>query len=509
MGTKLIIGLSVGGLLLLALGLIARFVYPLIYNNESSLADGSMVYDEWQAPDYPIYMKYYMYTYTNAQDFVDGTDPKPEVEQLGVLSYRETQVKFDLEYVDDDKRVIYYNNKSYVFDEETSTMAENDTIVVPNILLFTILATYQETLNWGFIKFFANRDFNGGDPDYVNAVSPFYMVEAGDFLWGYNDNLFLEQLHGLDAEVPTKFGLQVNNTNDGQYEIYTGKGDDNDKRGIVEKWDNLTALTFWYSDTCNMINGTDGTIFPVDVPKDERLYVFNTQICRSIFLEAEEDQEIEGIDTTKFVAPSEVFEVDFEDNVGYCTGGEKDECLGNGLLDASKCYKELIKDQTGQSLDISLIISSPEFLYCDNNTIESIIGFDPNPAEHETYLNMERTSGVILKAAKRVQVNTNIKYFNGIDSLETMEKIVDRTGQSGQYLVPLFWGEESLPVDSKLTDLVNESTRVTTAVLVLAYLFIAFGCILIVVAVALVVYSSTKKTSAYEMDKEGLLRRQF
>ena len=134
----------------------------------------------------------------------------------------------------------------------------------------------------------------------------------------------------------------MNNTNDGQYEIYTGKGDDNDKRGIVEKWDNLTALTFWYSDTCNMINGTDGTIFPVDVPKDERLYVFNTQICRSIFLEAEEDQEIEGIDTTKFVAPSEVFEVDFEDNVGYCTGGEKDECLGNGLLDASKCYSELI-----------------------------------------------------------------------------------------------------------------------------------------------------------------------
>ena len=47
-------------------------------------------------------------------------------------------------------------------------------------------------------------------------------------------------------------------------------------------------------------------------------------------------------------------------------------------------------------------------------------------------------------------------------------------------------------MDSKLTDLVNESTRVTTAVLVLAYLFIAFGCILIVVAVALVVYSSTK-----------------
>ena len=35
MGTKLIIGLSVGGLLLLALGLIARFVYPLIYNNVS------------------------------------------------------------------------------------------------------------------------------------------------------------------------------------------------------------------------------------------------------------------------------------------------------------------------------------------------------------------------------------------------------------------------------------------------------------------------------------------
>ena len=52
-------------------------------------------------------------------------------------------MKFDLEYVDDDKRVIYYNNKSYVFDEETSTMAENDTIVVPNILLFVSTVYYM------------------------------------------------------------------------------------------------------------------------------------------------------------------------------------------------------------------------------------------------------------------------------------------------------------------------------------------------------------------------------
>jgi len=210
------------------------------------------------------------------------------------------------------------------------------------------------------------------------------------------------------------------------------------------------------------------------------------------------------------VAPSEIFEIDFEDNRGFCPDADPSKCLGNGLLDVSECYKILLAPQFGMEPDqlkISLVISSPEFLYCDNDTIDSIIGFDPTPEKHETFLNIERDSGVILKAAKRVQINTHLtktsKQAQNLDALKNLD-------DDWEYLVPLFWGEESLPEDDKLVHLVNESMRVTTAVLVLAYIFIAIGGIMLVAVVGMVVYSSTfGKKSEYDLDKEGLLRRQF
>merc|ERR1712004_863658 len=109
----------------------------------------------------------------------------------------------------------------------------------------------------------------------------------------------------------------------------------------------------------------------------------------------------------------------------------------------------------------------------------------------ETFLNIERDSGVILKAAKRVQINTHLtKTSKQAQSLDALKNL----GDDWEYLVPL----------------VNESMRVTTAVLVLAYIFIAIGGIMLVAVVGMVVYSSTfGKKSDYDLDKEGLLRRQF
>ena len=45
-------------------------------------------------------------------------------------------------------------------------------------------------------------------PDLQNAVSPFYQVEAGNFLWGYENNSLLVKLEELIGG-PTSFGLQV------------------------------------------------------------------------------------------------------------------------------------------------------------------------------------------------------------------------------------------------------------------------------------------------------------
>ncbi|XP_063724477.1 lysosome membrane protein 2-like [Symsagittifera roscoffensis] len=519
MGKKLLIGLSVGGLTLLALGLVACFVYPVIYNNEASLVEGSEVYDEWQAPDYPIYMKFTMFSFNNSDEFLNGTDDSPSVQQVGLLSYREYQNKVNISFEADSKKVRYYNNKMYVFDEATSTMAENDTVVVPNILLFTLAQFAEDSVAavGDIVRNVTNTLCKSGNSTEENSVAPFYTVEGGDLLWGYNENALLVALQTkldefpyslLKITIPTSIGLQLNDTNDGLYEIYTGKGDDNSNRGIIEKWNNSTTLSYWNETSCNMINGTDGTVYPTNVNKNERLYIFNTQVCRSIFVTASADEKIAGIKTAKFTAPPEVFKVDFENNPGFCPDGNASKCLGDGLLDVSNCIQEQMKDALNLPIDLplSVVISSPEFLDASQERIDSIIGFNPDPTKHETFINMELDSGIILKAAKRVQLNTEMKWFKDIESLPPIEP------DNWPYLVPLFWGGEYLPVDDKLTGQVKQLNRVNLSVDVLSYLAIAFGCLFLVVTVALVIYASYKKRQNYDVDdvdRSALLGKQF
>ena len=55
-------------------------------------------------------------------------------------------------------------------------------------------------------------------------------------------------------------------------------------------------------------------------PQDDRLWLFNDQLCRSIWLEYVEDVKIEGIRTMRFTPPNAVFNFSNPDNYCYCPG---------------------------------------------------------------------------------------------------------------------------------------------------------------------------------------------
>ena len=52
----------------------------------------------------------------------------------------------------------------------------------------------------------------------------------------------------------------------------------------------------------------------------------------------------------------------------------------------------ILGEDSGLLWNLSVVLSNPEFLYCDPKTIDSIIGFEPNPEQHETYINIETVS---------------------------------------------------------------------------------------------------------------------
>jgi len=57
-------------------------------------------------------------------------------------------------------------------------------------------------------------------------------------------------------------------------------------------------------------------------------------------------------------------------------------------------------------------VSQPHFLECDESLIGAVTGLNPNPLVHKTYLDIEPQTGLLCRAAKRLQVNYVIESFH-------------------------------------------------------------------------------------------------
>lgn len=50
----------------------------------------------------------------------------------------------------------------------------------------------------------------------------------------------------------------------------------------ISSFRNRPRVPHWMADTCNQVNGTDGSAFHPKVKRHETLYLFNVDLCRSV-----------------------------------------------------------------------------------------------------------------------------------------------------------------------------------------------------------------------------------
>lgn len=108
---------------------------------------------------------------------------------------------------------------------------------------------------------------------------------------GYHVN-FLNELISLT----TKFGMKMqsplpnntfglfynkNRTTPGVYVMNTGVSDVMQLKQI-SSFRNRPRVPHWMTEYCNQVNGTDGSAFHPKVKRDETLYLFNVDLCRSV-----------------------------------------------------------------------------------------------------------------------------------------------------------------------------------------------------------------------------------
>jgi lysosome membrane protein 2 len=140
-----------------------------------------------------------------------------------------------------------------------------------------------------------------------------------------------------------------------------------------------------------MINGSDGTFFSPFRKRDDVLYAFSPDMCRSYKLTYLKDNVVDGINTYDFHLPHDIFYNDVPGNEGFCDEGY---CLGNGVLNISKCYG-----------GISGFVSQPHFLNAETKFRDAIDGMMPNQDIHDFVLHFEPTAGVPIAGNIRLQIN--------------------------------------------------------------------------------------------------------
>jgi hypothetical protein len=88
-----------------------------------------------------------------------------------------------------------------------------------------------------------------------------------------------------------------------------------------------------------MINGTDSTIWHPDAKKDELIYTFIDDICRSVHLKFNQtNRNLFDIDTYQYILPNDLY-ANSSDNEGFCLADKTQQikCLPSGLFSLSSC----------------------------------------------------------------------------------------------------------------------------------------------------------------------------
>uniref|UniRef100_A0A1A7X9Q1 Scavenger receptor class B, member 2 n=1 Tax=Iconisemion striatum TaxID=60296 RepID=A0A1A7X9Q1_9TELE len=458
-------------LLVSGIGLILGQVFRTLMHNrlkkEIVLVEGSRVFESWKRPPPPVFMEYFFFNFTNVDEFLKGA--KPELTQVGPYTYREYRYKDNVTMVENGTMVSAYNTKSFVFLREKSVGDPTvDAITTVNIPAWAAMNKVKGS-------FFRSSMLN----IWMNSLGTgiFTTRTVDELLWGYEDPL-LVKISTTNREVEKDFGLMIkkNGSNDGEFVFHTGEQNYLDY-GRVKTWKGQRQLTLWSTNESNSIAGSDGSAFHPLLNKDERIYIFTPDLCRTIYMDFEKDVVVKGIPAYRFTPPRSVLASKEENpaNEGFCVTPQ--ECLGTGVLKVSPCRK-----------GAPVVASFPHFYLGEEKYINAAEGLSPQREHHQTFLDLNPTTGIIVRANKRAQVNILVGRVIGFPKTKGLNETI----------FPVMFLNESVEIDDASAARVQKLLLITKLVSNFPLFIMGLGGILLMIFIILLFRTHKQKTSTEE-----------
>lgn len=134
-------------------------------------------------------------------------------------------------------------------------------------------------------------------------------------------------------------------------DLHKNESDRIKQAGNIERYNGETSVPYWTNEYANMINGTDSTIWHEGATKDDQVYIFSPDLCRSLHLKYDSTNDNAfDIEILHFTLPINVFE-NTPDNEGFCLNTTSSihntteiECLPSGLMSLKSCLKRNFLD---------------------------------------------------------------------------------------------------------------------------------------------------------------------
>lgn len=183
----------------------------------------------------------------------------------------------------------------------------------------------------------------------------------------------------------------INATNTARLKVLRGKKNIRDVGRVVSVNDE-DELDVWETDECNQYGGTDGTIFPPYLQRDEGLLAYVPSLCRDVRATYDHSSSYAGIKTSRFHLNFGDYD---KDETIRCYCNDEDGCPPQGTLNIRPCN------------NIPLIVSLPHFYNADPLLTTIVDGLTPEKSKHGVQIDFESVRELYIKF-----VRFNRVFFN-------------------------------------------------------------------------------------------------
>lgn len=495
-----VVALLFGGSLLLTFWGVPQIIKEQIHL-QTQLKNGTEQWDRWEELPFAINFTVRFFNVTNPDEVVYN-NTKPILRETGPYTYKLSLKKEEIRSDDEEEdSVTYYRSMSFEFDNSGTTKETDEVTVINSVLMSSLqLTTSVERLAlagciekffkpYGMDTIFITKPvgqliFGGIDFSFSNASLGYACKYVHDKMLDIVGKIrVIEHIdNGKDdgndylkfSVYRYKTKLYTKTKPDGLYTVNRGIKNVS-MLGDILRWNSNTHISTWgndnsvNNDTCNAIRGTDSTIYHPQLEENEDLYIYNTDLCRTVKLVYKNSNESYlGVDAYRYELSDSTFRPTtlIKEQDCFCSKATKDasgndNCYLDGVFDFKPC------------LGAPTLVSQPHFLNADQHYLDGVVGLSPDESKHNIYLLLEPNTGTPLVGMKRVQINSILKRqpFMSFITPDTMYEGV----------IPLLWQEEEVMLPQEYVDkLNNDYFKVVKIAKGLTYALIAVVALLLV-----------------------------